>query len=185
MRTTGYAAVGDGGDGLYRFVKKDAPAANGGTVLAGPKGGAWVLVHDGIVDFRMFGIKDASIAADDALDAMVNDASIHRIEAHSDLNFVRRHRFSRSNIAFDFGGHLMTTDGIENAGKDDPFAAVMFFRGEVTDAVHEARLNEAVPDLGDVFPVADSSFFTVGDWYAAEVNALAGRWEREHGASCR
>ena len=178
-RTSGYAVIGDGGDGLYRFVKKDAPAVNGGTVLAAPKGGAWLLVHDGVVDFRMFGIMDASVNADDALDAMVNDPSIHRVEAHSDLNFVRRHRFSRSNIAFDFGGHLMTTVGIENAGKDDPFAAVMFFRGEVTDAVQEAKLGEVVPDLGDVFPVADSSFFTVGDWYAAEVNALSGRWERE------
>ncbi len=178
-RTAGYATAGDGGAGLYRFVKKDAPAANGGTVLGAPKGGAWLLVHDGVVDFRMFGIMDASVNADDALDAMVNDASIHRIEGHSPLNFVRRHRFSRSNIAFDFGGHLMTTVGIENAGKDDPFAAVMFFRGEVTDSVHEAKLGEVVPDLGDVFPVADSSFFAVGDWYAAEVNALSGRWERE------
>ncbi len=132
-------------------MKKNAPTANGGTVLAAPKGGAWVLVHEGVVDFRMFGIMDASVNADDALDAMVNDASIHRIEGHSPLNFVRRHRFSRSNIAFDFGGHLMTTVGIENAGKDDPFAAVMFFRGEVTDAVQEAKLGEVVPDLGDIF----------------------------------
>ncbi|WP_336643035.1 peptidase C14 [Microbacterium sp. MMO-113] len=179
VRTSGYAAPGDGGDGLYRFVKKDAPAANGGTVLAGPKGGAWVLVHDGTVDFRKFGIMDASAPADDALDAMVGDAGVRRVEAHTDLNFVRRHKFSRSNIAFDFGNHLMTTEGIENAGKDDPFAAVMFFRGEVTDAVQEAKLGEDVPDLADIFPVADSSFFAVGEWYAAEVNALSGRWERE------
>ncbi|MFJ4253980.1 peptidase C14 [Microbacterium sp. NPDC090003] len=179
VRTSGYAAPGDGGHGLYRYVKKDAPAVNGGTVLAARKEGVWVLVHHGVVDFRAFGIMDASVNADDALDAMVNDPSIRRIEAHSDLNFVRRHIFRRSGIAFDFGSHLMTTVGIENAGKDDPFAAVMFFQGEVTDAVQEARLNEPVPDLGDVFPVADSSFFTVGDWYAAEVNALAGRWERE------
>ncbi len=179
MRTSGYAAPGDGGDGLYRFVKDAAPAVNGGTVLAARKEGVWVLVHQGVVDFRAFGIFGANVNADDALDAMVNDPTVHRIEAHTDLNFVRRHTFSRSNIAFDFGGHLMTTEGIENAGKDDPFAAVMFFRGEVTDAVQQARLGEDVPDLRDVFPVADSSFFTVGDWYAAEVNALSGRWERE------
>jgi hypothetical protein len=179
VRTSGYAVAGDGGDGLYRYVKKDAPAVNGGTVLAGPKGGAWLLLHDGVVDFRVFGIMDASVPADDALDAMVADAGIHRIEAHSDLNFVRRHTFTRSRLAFDFGNHLMTTDGIENAGKDDPFAAVLFFRGEVTDAVQESRLGAVVPDLADVFPVADSSFFAVGEWYAAEVNALSGRWERE------
>lgn len=179
VRTAGYAAPGDGGGGLYRFVKMDGPAANGGTVLAGAKGGVWVLMHGGVVEFRQFGIMDASVPADDALDAMVLDPAVHRVEAHTDLNFVRRHRFSRSNIAFDFGNHLMTTEGIENAGKDDPFAAVMFFRGEVTEAVQEARLGETVPDLADVFPVADSSFFAVGEWYAAEVNALSGRWERE------
>ncbi|PCE15836.1 peptidase C14 [Microbacterium sp. SZ1] len=131
------------------------------------------------MEFRQFGLFDASAPADDALDAMVGDLSIHRIEAHTDLNFVRRHRFTRSNLAFDFGNNLMTTVGIENAPKDDPFAAVMFFRGEVTDAVQEAKLGETVPDLADVFPVADSSFFAVGSWYAAEVNGLAGRWERE------
>ena len=179
VRTSGYAAPGDGGHGLYRFVKKDAPAVNGGTVLAAKKEGAWLLVHSGVVEFRQFGLFDASAPADDALDAMVGDLSIHRIEAHTDLNFVRRHRFTRSNLAFDFGNNLMTTVGIENAPKDDPFAAVMFFRGEVTDAVQEAKLGENVPDLADVFPVADSSFFAVGSWYAAEVNGLAGRWERE------
>ncbi|MCK2035224.1 peptidase C14 [Microbacterium sp. SSW1-49] len=179
VRTAGYATPGDGGDGLYRFVKKDAPAVNGGTVLAARKEGVWVLVHAGVVDFRQFGIADASTPADDALDAMVADPAIHRIEAHTDLNFVRRHRFTRSNLALDFGNHLMTTAGIENAPKDDPFAAVMFFRGEVTDDVQEARLGETVPDLADIFPVADSSFFSVGTWYAAEVNGLSGRWERE------
>ena len=106
VRTSGYAAPGDGGHGLYRFVKKDAPAVNGGTVIAARKEGAWVLVHHGVVDFRAFGIMDASVNADDALDAMVNDPSIHRVEAHSDLNFVRRHIFRRSGIAFDFGNPL-------------------------------------------------------------------------------
>lgn len=178
VRTAGHSAEGDGGGGLYRFVTASAPKINGGTVLAG-KGGVWVLEHDGVVDFRVFGVFGPKQNADDALDAMVADESIRRIEAHTDLNFVRRHTFRRSNIAFDFGNHLMTTEGIEGAPKNDPFAAVMFFQGVVTDAVQEARLGEVVPDNSDVFPVADSSFFTVGAWYAAEVNALSGRWERE------
>ncbi|WP_309127308.1 peptidase C14 [Microbacterium sp.] len=177
-QTAGRAAAGDGGGGLYRFVKKDAPKPNGGTVLPG-KGGSWLLVHSGVVDFRVFGVFGPEQNADDALDAMVGDPAITRIEAYTDLNFVRRHKFRRSNIAFDFTGHLMTTEGIEGAPRNDPFAAVMFFQGEVTDAVHEATLGEVVPDNADVFPVADSSFFTVGEWYAAEVNALSGRWERE------
>ncbi|MGW8482476.1 peptidase C14 [Microbacterium sp. NPDC055903] len=178
IAVAGYAAAGDGGGGLFRFVTTDKPEVNGGTVVAGKKG-VWVRVHSGVLDFRAFGIFGPDAPADDALDAMVADAGIHRIEAHTDLNFVRRHIFSRSTIEFDFGNHLMTTEGIENAGADDPFAAVMFFRGKVTDDVHEAKLGEAVPDLADVFPVGDSSFFSVGAWYAAEVNALSGRWERE------
>ncbi|UNK70744.1 peptidase C14 [Microbacterium sp. H1-D42] len=178
VRTAGRTAAGDGGGALYRFVTKDAPGANGGTVLEGKKG-SWVLVHSGTVDFRVFGVFGPKQNADDALDAMVADASITRIEAHTDLNFVRRHKFTRSNLAFDFGNHLMTTEGIEDAPRNDPFAAVMFFQGEVTDAVHEAKLGEVVPDNSDVFPVGDSSFFAVGAWYAAEVNALTGRWERE------
>lgn len=179
VTVAGYATPGDGGGGLFRCVTRKAPTVNGGTVVAGRRGAVWVRMHGGVVDFRAFGLFGPGEPADDALDAMVNDESIHRIEARTDLNFVRRHRFSRSNISFDFGNQLMTTDGIENAGKDDPFAAVMFFRGVVTDAVQESRLGESVPDLADIFPVSDSSFFAVGEWYAAEVNALAGRWERE------
>lgn len=178
VQTAGRSTAGDGGGALYRFVEKDAPKPNGGTVLPG-KGGSWVLQHDGVVDFRVFGVFGPDQNADDALDTMVGDESIRRIEAHTDLNFVRRHTFRRSQIAFDFGNHLMTTEGIEGAARNDPFAAVMFFQGEATDAVHEARLGEVVPDNSDVFPVGDSSFFTVGSWYAAEVNALSGRWERE------
>lgn len=178
ISVAGYATAGDGGGGLFRFVTKDKPETNGGTVVAGKKG-VWVRVHTGTLDFRAFGIFGPEVPADDALDVMVADAGIHRIEAYTDLNFVRRHIFDRSNIVFDFGNHLMTTEGIVNAGADDPFAAVMFFRGTVTDDVQEAKLGEAVADLADVFPVRDSSFFSVGAWYAAEVNALSGRWERE------
>ncbi|GAB3597908.1 peptidase C14 [Microbacterium tumbae] len=178
IAVAGYAAAGDGGGGLFRFIAKHKPDVNGGTVVAGRKG-VWARVHTGTLDFRAFGVFGPEVSADDALDAMVADAGIRRIEAHTDLNFVRRHVFDRSNIVFDFGNHLMTTEGIEDAGADDPFAAVMCFRGTVTGDVHEATLGEVVPDLADVFPVRDSSFFSVGAWYAAEVSALSGRWERE------
>ncbi|MFC7624293.1 hypothetical protein [Microlunatus sp. GCM10028923] len=176
----GYAKVGDvSGPLLYRSVADDPPAVNGGTVLRGRGASVWVLLHDGVVDFGRFGIVDDSTPADDALDAMLADPAIHRIEAHTPLNFTRRHRTSRSTVELDFGHQLITTRGIENATADDPFAAVIFFRGKVTDQVQTAVLKESVPDLADVLPVGDSSFFSVGEWYAAEVNALAGRWERE------
>ncbi len=73
----------------------------------------------------------------------------------------------------------MTTEGIEDAGQDDPFAAVLFFRGKVTDDVRKNTLTATMPELRDDYEVADSSQFEVGQWYAVEVNALAGRWERE------
>lgn len=179
VAVAGYATPGDGGGGLFYLVTKNQPAVNAGTVVPGKKKTVWVRLHNGVGDFRWFGVFGPGTAADDALATMVADPMIHRIEAHSDLNFVKRHIFSRSNIEFDFGNHLMTTDGIVNAAENDPFAAVMFFKGEATDLVHTATLAEDVPDLSDVFGVADSSFFQVGKWYAAEVNALSGRWERE------
>ncbi|MDR2323662.1 MAG: peptidase C14 [Microbacterium sp.] len=179
VAVAGYARPGDGGGGLFRCITADPPAANGGTVVPGKGGAVWARVHAGTVDFRAFGIFGPETPADDALDALVGDAAVVRIEAHTDLNFVRRHKFGRSGIAFDFGDHLMTTEGIENAGKDDPFAAVMYFCGEATGEEHTAALGEDVPDLADVLPVGDSSFFAVGEWYAAEVNARSGRWERE------
>lgn len=175
----GYAEPGDITGLFYRCVSKKGPKANGGTVVSGRKGTVWELLHGGVAEFRNFGIFDAGTAADDALDAMLEDSSIHRIEAHTPLNFTRRHTTSRSRIALDFGNHLVTAEGIEKAGEDDPFAAVMFFRGEVTADSQTGTLGETVPDLSDVFPVADSSFFTVGTWYAVEVNALSGKWERE------
>ncbi|MFE2771178.1 peptidase C14 [Microbacterium resistens] len=179
VAVAGYAAAGDGGGGLFRCVTRDAPAVDGGRVVPGKGGAVWVRLHDGTLDFRAFGVFGPETPADDALDAMVGDPSVRRIEAHTDLNFVRRHVLTRSFLEVDFGGHLMTTEGIENATANDPFSAVMFFRGVVTEEVQEATLGEDVPDLADVLPVADSSFFAVGAWYAVEVNALAGRWERE------
>ena len=175
----GYHSPGDVAGLVYRGIGASDVAANGGTVVAGAGGTAWLLQHDGVVGFHHFGVLGPSVPADEALDAMVNDPAVRRIIARNDLNFVRRHRLTRSDLALDFGGHLMTTDGIENAGKDDPFAAVLFFTGTRTEQVQLAALTADMPDLADVFEVADSSFFEVGGWYATEVNALKGRWERE------
>lgn len=176
---SGYRAPGDVGGLVYRGASGVGRTVNKGTVVAGKGGTVWLLQHTGTVDFRQFGILGPDAPADDALDAMVGDPAIHRIEAHTDLNFVRRHKLVRSHLELDFGGHLMTTEGIENAGTDDPFAAVMFFQGVVTKDVQTATLSATVPDLGDIFEVADSSWFAVDSWYAAEVNPLSGRWERE------
>ncbi|WP_285785733.1 hypothetical protein [Microbispora sp. NBRC 16548] len=179
VQVAGYKAAGDGGGMLVRWDTDSTAAVNGGTVLGGPGAGRWVQVHDGVGDFRRFGVFGDDAPADAALDAMVNDPSIHRIEAHTDLLFVKRHKYTRSNLEFDFGGHTVRTDGIEKAGYDDPFAAVLFFRGKVTDTVVTAPLTADMPELSDVFEVGDSSKFQVGQWWSAEVSKGAGQWERE------
>jgi hypothetical protein len=172
----GYAAAGDGGGLVARWDGAATADPNGGTVIASDRRsrGRWLLVHDGTLDFRQFGVLDASVPADDALDAMVGDPAVHRIEAHTDLTFVRRHRFSRSDLVLDFGGRLVTTEGIEPAAANDPFAAVLFFRGTVTDQVVTSTLPDALPELVDIVPVPDSAAFAVGDWYAVQTDTRPG-----------
>ncbi|MGJ4846138.1 peptidase C14 [Leifsonia sp. Le1] len=179
IAVAGYSVPGDAGDLVYRGASRFDGKPNGGTVIAGKNGTVWLLQHSGTVDFRQFGVFGPDKPADDALDAMVGDPAVSRIEAHTDLNFVRRHTFTRSGLELDFGDHLMTTEGIAANTYDNPFGAVMFFSGTVTKDVQVATLTEAVPDLGDIFPVADASWFAVDSWYAADVNALSGRWEKE------
>ncbi|RMB85430.1 peptidase C14 [Streptomyces shenzhenensis] len=126
------------------------------------------------MDFRRFGVFDDSAPADAALDAMVADGSVHRVEAHTDLLFTERHTFGRSRIELDFGGHRVSTEGIEKNSYDNPFGAVLYFRGEVTDTVVKSALSTAMPDLADVFEVPDSGRFQVGQWWAVEIDAPAG-----------
>ncbi|MGW5673736.1 peptidase C14 [Streptomyces sp. NPDC003860] len=151
-----------------------APAA------PGPRG-RWLQLHDGVVDFRTFGHFDDGAPADAALDALVNDASVHRIEAHTDLLFTRRHTFGRSGIELDFGGHRVRTTGIERNTADNPFGAVLLFQGKVTDTKVTATLSAPMPDLADVFEVPDSGAFEVGQWWAVEVDGVkgGGKYERE------
>lgn len=178
----GYHSAGDGGARLVRWNAQSTTPGNGGTILdpsGGKRRGRWHHLHSGVVDFRHFGLFGTDKPADAALDAMVNDPSVHRIEAHTDLHFLKRHTFTRSDLVIDFGGNTMSTNGIANAGQDDPFAAVLFFRGKVTTDVRTHSLTEPVLEGFDSFQVADSSKFSVGQWYAVEVNQLAGRWEKE------
>lgn len=172
----GYTASGDGGSLLVRWDPDSTATPNGGTVIAGSSAGAgrWLLVHDGTVDFRQFGVLGPDTPADDALDAMVADPAVQRIEAHTDLNFVRRHRFARSDLVVDFGHHLVTTEGIEAAAANDPFAAVLFFQGAVTAEVVTGALPVDLPEQVDILPVPDSAAFTVGQWWAVQTDPRPG-----------
>jgi len=141
--------------------------------------GRWLLNHQGIGDFRLFGIMDSTHPADDALDAMVNDSAINQIYAFSDLLFQRRHRFNRSHIQLDFQNNTLSTQGIEDAPQNDPFAAVMFFQGDVTGTPITFQLTTTLQEQTDIFPVADATLFKVGDWYAVQVTPIKGAAERE------
>nr|WP_242434198.1 peptidase C14 [Streptomyces sp. CB01580] len=168
-----------------RWNKKSTTAHNGGTVIApgtkNPGPGRWHQLHTGTLDFRTFGHFDAKTPADAALDAMITDKSVHRIEAHTDLLFTKRHLFDRSNIELDFGGHHIRTEGIEKNTHDNPFGAVLSFRGTVTDTTVRHALSGTVVELTDTFPVPDAKAFEVGQWWAVQVAPVAGggRDERE------
>lgn len=170
----GYRTPGDAGLLVYVGVGEADVEANGGTVIGGKNRTRWLLQHDGTVDFRVFGIVGPEVAADDALAAMVNDLRIRRIEASTDLLFQRRHRFSRSHLEIDFGGHVITTEGIEANTHDNPFGAVMFFTGVSRDVVVEHALTQAWPELTDAVEVPDASKFAVDSWWAVQCDPVAG-----------
>ncbi|MEF3301791.1 hypothetical protein [Paenibacillus sp. GYB003] len=173
---SGYNTSGDGGGKLVRWVAGSTKADNGGTVHAanGSTGGRFEVVHGGAADFRWFGVFGPEQDADAALEAMANDPAIHRIEAHSDLNFKKRHVFHRSNLEVDFLNHTVTTEGIEPNKLDNPFGAVLFFRGTLTGVTQTVTLSANVEEYSDIFEVADSSAFAVGSWWHAQVKNNAG-----------
>lgn len=173
---------GDGGGGYYIWDSACAREDNGGTVIASNviADGRWLLQHGGRADFLHFGIMDDTTPADDALDAMVNDLSIMRIEASSNLLFQRRHHFNRSSINLNFNHYHLSTQGIVPIdGADDPFAAVLFFQGKISTEERKFTLTEILNEQTDIFPVTDATEFKTGDWYALQVDHLVGSDERE------
>lgn len=182
IEVKGYHTAGDGGHKQVIWKEDSLIPDNGGTVHA-PYGeavpGRWEVLHEGVGDFRWFGIFDATVSADHALAALVHDPSIHRIEAKSSLLFQQRHTFYRSHIELDFNGHEVYTTGIELAEPNDPFAAVLGFKGRKLGMLQTLTLSQDMPELTDVYEVADASEFQAGQWWRVRVNALSGREERE------
>jgi len=174
----GYYKEGDGGGKWVRYNETSVSADNGGTVHnphSDPeKRGRWETMHNGTGDYRWFGIFDKHMPADDALDAMVNDPAIQRIEAHSNLNFRKRHVFHRSRIELDFGGYAVTTEGIELNSKDNPLGTVFCFRGLESGENQQVTLSADLAEMTDVVEVADSAAFAIGDWWVARVSSRPG-----------
>ncbi|RTE11699.1 peptidase C14 [Paenibacillus whitsoniae] len=195
----GHNAAGDGGAKLVRYVAGSVKAENGGTVhkpikngrprdKADDKGrkpdrgdGAFEVVHSGVGDLRWFGVFGPNVNADDALDALVGDPAFYRVEGHSNLNFVRRHVYHRSDIEVDFHNFTVTTEGIELNTLDNPFGAVMFFQGVKNPGVTQTvTLSEDIPEYSDIYEVANSSMFEVDSWWHAQIkNNAAGSAQRE------
>lgn len=198
---SGYNKSGDGGGKLVRWVADSVRADNGGTVhkpsagrgeradgsnslesrfVDGSAAGRFETVHNGVGDFRWFGVFGPQQPADAALDALVNDPAIYRVEAHSDLNFTGRHVFHRSDIEVDFRNHTVTTEGIVLNTLDNPFGAVLFFQGTKTGVEQTATLTETIEEYADIYQVADSSVFQVGSWWHAQIqNNPGGSAQRE------
>lgn len=178
----GYYQQGDGGSKLVRWMSGSTETDNGGTIHDPRHGGSgrWKTVHNGVGDYRWFGILDAAKDADDAMDAMVNDVSIHRVESHTDLNFARRHTYDRSGIELDFGGHRVTTTGIELNTPSNPFGAVIFFQGRATGETQSLILSADLLEQSDVLEVPDAKFFEVEDWWVVRIqNHPEGYAQRE------
>ncbi|GAA0418784.1 peptidase C14 [Leifsonia naganoensis] len=171
---SGYRAPGDAGTLLYVGAQRSDARPNGGTIVAGRSGSVWRLLHDGTIDFRVFGVLGPDTPADDALDALLADPAVQRIEARTDLHFVRRHTSSRSGIELDFGGHLVTTDGIEPNTHDNPFGALLFFTGKPTGTTIEYALPEAWAELTDAVAVPDANAFPIDSWWAVQSDEVAG-----------
>ncbi|MFK7693870.1 hypothetical protein [Paenibacillus sp. HJGM_3] len=177
----GYAQNGDGGGKIVRWDAASTKPDNGGTVHSlGGAAGRFEVVHNGVADFRWFGVFGPTGNADATLDAMVNDPSIHRVEAHTDLNFKVRHVYHRSNIVVDFHHHTITTEGMALNTLDNPFGAVLFFQGTPTGYSQAATLTAEIPEYSDIFEVADSVPFEVGSWWHAQIkNNSGGSAQRE------
>lgn len=176
----GYYQPGDGGAMFLRWDEVATYPADGGLCLEGGQSrGRWLQLHGGIGDFRRFGVMGPEQPADAALEAMVAEPSIQRIEAHTNLNFRARHVFSRSGIEIDLRGHLVTTEGIERNTHDNPFGAVMFFTGKTVDEPVQHTLSAPMTEGVDIFDVGNSARFAAGQFWAVTVNNLTGADERE------
>ena len=91
------------GDGswLYRWDPNSTAGPNGGTVLAPagmPAAGRWLLCHSGTVDARCFGVFAPNVPADDALDPLMADGSLTRLEFATNANLSRRYMLTHRHV---------------------------------------------------------------------------------------
>ncbi len=179
----GYYSPSDGITLKYIYKKDSTKPHNGGLVInpnsSQDEAGRFHLLHNGECDFRYFGIFDATVEADVALAAMVEDKYVKKIHAYTDLRFTKRHKFQRSNIDIDFHSNNVYTNGIEPASHNDPFGAIMHFKGTLTDTRQRLELTNTLNEFYDIFEVENSDDFKLYEWWVVMVDNLSGREEKE------
>lgn len=165
----GYDKAGDGGAKTLRWVANSTKTVNNGTVhgYKNATAGRFEVVHEGVADYRWFGILDENTLADDAFDAMASDPDIYKIEAHTDLSFQKRHKITRSNLTLDFNGHEVYSTNMAPvaSAKLMELCPVFLFTGETVGNAATVTLTKDMPEYTDVYEVPDGFDGKVGDWY--------------------
>lgn len=129
----------------------------------------------GTAYFSDYGIEDDTQPADEALEKMIQNPKVTKIVSTSNLWFKERHTITRNNLEIDFGNYTVKNGEMEDAANNDPFAAVLIFKGDNQGEKQQVTLKEGMKLYQEIFEVADSSEFELYDYYRVHVNARPGK----------
>lgn len=129
----------------------------------------------GTAYFSDYGIEDDTQPADEALEKMIQNPKVTKIVSTSNLWFKERHTITRNNLEIDFGNYTVKNGEMADAANNDPFAAVLIFKGDNQGEKQQVTLKEGMKLYQEIFEVADSSEFELYDYYRVHVNARPGK----------
>lgn len=119
----------------------------------------------GTAYFSDYGIEDDTQPADEALEKMIQNPKVTKIVSTSNLWFKERHTITRNNLEIDFGNYTVKNGEMADAANNDPFAAVLIFKGDNQGEKQQVTLKEGMKLYQEIFEVADSSEFELYDYY--------------------
>lgn len=129
----------------------------------------------GTAYFSDYGIEDDTQPADEALEKMIQNPKVTKIVSTSNLWFKERHTITRNNLEIDFGNYTVKNGEMADAANNDPFAAILIFKGDNQGEKQQVTLKEGMKLYQEIFEVADSSEFELYDYYRVHVNARPGK----------
>ncbi|MGF2144476.1 LPXTG cell wall anchor domain-containing protein [Vagococcus fluvialis] len=129
----------------------------------------------GTAYFSDYGIEDDTQPADEALEKMIQNPKVTKIVSTSNIWFKERHTITRNNLEIDFGNYTVKNGEMADAANNDPFAAVLIFKGDNQGEKQQVTLKEGMKLYQEIFEVADSSEFELYDYYRVHVNARPGK----------